>query len=135
VGDEASALIPSLENGQLTLRVSDKSLSANPLGHTYKVYASIVSGNVKNLLPDMVAKVHMKLNVLGGIVVPSSCVQTMPEGTVVWVLKNGRAEHRWIEVGDFVPGGVVVKNGLASGDTVVVAGQQKLYTGAKVKTR
>ena len=135
VGDEASAEIPSMGNERLTLRISDKSLSANPLGHTYKVYASIVSGNVKNLLPDMVAKVHMKLNVLGGIVVPSDCVQTMPEGTVVWVVKNGRAEHRWIEVGDFVQNGVVVKTGLGAGDTVVIAGQQKLYTGAKVKTR
>ena len=83
VGDEASAEVSSIGKEKLTLRVSDKSLSANPLGHTYKVYASIVSGNVKNLLPDMVAKVHMKLNDQGGIVVPSGCVQTMPEGTVV----------------------------------------------------
>ena len=135
IGDEASAEIPSMGDGQLTLRISDKSLSANPLGHTYKVYASIVSGNVKNLLPDMVAKVHMKLSDLGGIVVPSSCVQTMPEGTVVWVVNNGKAEHRWIEVGDFVRNGVVVKTGLGDGDTVIIAGQQKLYTGAKVKTR
>ena len=135
VGDEALAEIPSMGNGQLILRISDKSLSANPLGHTYKVYASIVSGNVKNLLPDMVAKVHMKLNDLGGIVVPSGCVQTMPEGTVVWVVKNGKAEHRWIEVGDFMRNGVVVKTGLGVGDTVIIAGQQKLYTGAKVKMR
>ncbi len=135
IGDEAIAEVPSMGNGTFTLRVSDKSLNANPLGHTYKVYATIVSGNTKDLLPDMVAKVHMKLKELGGIVVPSSCVQTMPEGTVVWVLKNGKAEHRLIEVGDFVRNGVMVNDGLAAGDTVVVAGQQKLYTGAKVKTR
>ena len=135
IGDEAIAEVPSMGNGTFTLRVSDKSLNANPLGHTYKVYATIVSGNTKDLLPDMVAKVHMKLKELGGIVVPSSCVQTMPEGTVVWVVKNGKAEHRLIEVGDFVRNGVMVNDGLAAGDTVVVAGQQKLYTGAKVKTR
>ena len=135
VGDEATAEVPSMGNGQLALRISDKSLSANPLGHTYKVYASIVSGNVKNLLPDMVAKVHIELNALGGIVVPSDCVQTMPEGTVVWVVKNGKAEHRQIGVGDFVRNGVVVKDGLMAGDTVVIAGQQKLYTGAKVKMK
>lgn len=135
VGDEATAEVPSMGNGQLALRISDKSLSANPLGHTYKVYASIVSGNVKNLLPDMVAQVHIELNALGGIVVPSDCVQTMPEGTVVWVVKNGKAEHRQIGVGDFVRNGVVVKDGLMAGDTVVIAGQQKLYTGAKVKMK
>jgi hypothetical protein len=29
----------------------------------------------------------------------------------------------------------VVESGLASGDTVVILGQQKLYNGAKVKIR
>lgn len=133
VGDTASAVVPALGNGRLSLRVSDKSLSANPLGHTYKVYASIVSGNAKQLLPDMVAKVNVRLNAMGGIVVPSDCVQTMPEGTVVWVVKEGKAEHRLIMVGDFVCNGVVVKEGLTAGDTVVTSGYQKLYTGAKVK--
>jgi RND family efflux transporter MFP subunit len=133
VGDAADAVVPALEGCRLCLRVSDKSLNANPLGHTYRVYASVVSGERKNLLPDMVAKVHANLRTQGGIVVPSECVQTMPEGTVVWVVKDGRTEHRVITVGDFVRNGVVVKAGLAAGDTVVTAGQQKLYTGAKVR--
>ena len=135
VGDTASATVPALGDNRLLLRVNDKSLSANPLGHTYKVYATIVSGDAKGLLPDMVAKVHVRLNALGGIVVPSDCVQTMPEGTVVWVVKNGKAEHRLITVGDFVRNGVVVKEGLTAGDTVVTAGYQKLYSGARVKLR
>ncbi len=133
VGSVADAIVPALGDTPLTLRVSDKSFSANPLGHTYKVHAAITSGVMDRLLPDMVAKVHVKLSAMGGIVVPSDCVQTMPEGTVVWVVENGRAQHRCITAGDFIRNGVVVKEGLAAGDTVVVAGQQKLYTGAKVK--
>ena len=136
VGDEATAVVPAMDDSQLTLRISDKSLSANPLGHTYKVYASIVGReNTLPLLPDMVAKVHVKLNSMGGIVVPSDCLETMPEGTVVWVVKDGKAEHRLVAVGDFARNGVVVKEGLSAGDTVVVAGQQKLYTGAKVEIK
>lgn len=134
-GDEATAAVPALGDMPLTLRVSDKSLMANPLGHTYKVHATITSGDIKNLLPDMVAKVHVKLNALGGIVIPSDCLQTMPEGTVVWVVNNGRAEHRIVTVGDFIRNGVIVTSGLEAGDTVVTAGQQKLYTGARVKLR
>ena len=133
VGDAVTAVVPALGDEQLSLRVSDKSLIANPLGHTYKVYASVTSGKVKGLLPDMVAKVHVKLSELGGIVVPSDCLLTMPEGTVVWVVRNGRAEQRLVTVGDFLRNGVVIKDGLVAGDTVVTAGQQKLYTGAKVK--
>ena len=133
IGDTATAVVSAIGNEPLLLRVSDKSLIANPLGHTYRVYATIVSGNLKSLLPDMVAKVHIKLSETGGIAVPSDCLQTMPEGTVVWVVKNGRAEQCLITIGDFQRNSVVVKDGLAAGDTVVTAGQHKLYTGAKVK--
>jgi multidrug efflux pump subunit AcrA (membrane-fusion protein) len=57
----------------------------------------------------------------------------MPEGNTVWVIENGTAQHRTIVVGDFIRNGVVVKEGLSAGDTVITAGQQKLFTGAKVK--
>ena len=136
-GDEATAIIPALGNGTLSLRVNDKSLSANPLGHTYKIYATIANAEgglrTENLLPDMVAKVHVKLSAQGGIVVPCDCVQTMPEGIVVWVLEDGKAHHRLVEVGDFIRNGVMIVSGLNPGDTVVTAGQQKLYSGALVK--
>lgn len=133
VGDMATATVPALDDRKITLRVNDKSLIANPLGHTYKVHATIVSDNVKDILPDMVAKVNIQLNTQGGIVVPADCVQTMPEGNTVWVIENGTAQHRTIVVGDFIRNGVVVKEGLSAGDTVITAGQQKLFTGAKVK--
>lgn len=135
IGDTATAVVPSMGDGEITLCIKDKSLSANPLGHTYKVFAKMISGNTKKLLPDMVAKVHAKLNALGGIVVPADCVQTMPEGIIVWVLKDGKAQHRSVTVGDFVHNGVIVKEGLAAGDTVVTVGYQKLYTGAKVTVK
>lgn len=135
VGTSASAIIPALDDKELQLRISDKSLLANPLGHTYRVYGKIVSGGVEGLLPDMVAKVHVNMDAKTGIVVPSECVQVMPEGTIVWVIKGGKAYHRAISVSDFVRNGVMVEDGLASGDTVIIGGHQKLYTGAKVKTQ
>lgn len=133
VGDRATATVQALGDRQLQLRVSDKGLMANPLGHTYNVNATIVEGDRTGLLPDMVAKVRATLDATDGMVIPSDCVHTMPGGTVVWVVKGGRAEHRNITVGGFVRDGVAVNGGLAAGDTVVVVGHQKLYTGAKVK--
>lgn len=133
VGSEAVATIPSLDNRELRLRISDKSLLANPMGHTYKVYGTIVSGKKEGLLPDMVAKVRMDIQTVDGIVIPAKCVQTMPEGTIVWVVNGGRAYHRLVMIREFVRSGVLVESGLEVGDTVVTAGQQKLYTGAKVE--
>lgn len=127
--------IPALDNRELTLRISDKSLVANPLGHTYGVYATVVGGDMEGLLPDMVAKVKVALKAKMGIVVPSECVSVMPEGTVVWIVKDGKACHRTVEVSDFMHNGVVVDSGLESGDTVVTLGQQKLYNGAKVRVK
>ena len=135
VGDAITATVPALNDREIALRISDKSLIANPLGHTYKVHASIVSGDVKGLLPDMVAKVNVKIGAAGGIVVPTDCVQTMPEGTVVWVVVDGKAQHRQVVVGDFIKNGVVIKEGLSAGDIVVKAGQQKLYTDANVRVK
>ena len=135
VGSEARMTIPALDNRELTLRISDKSLVANPLGHTYGVYATVVGGDMEGLLPDMVAKVKVALKAKMGIVVPSECVSVMPEGTVVWIVKDGKACHRTVEVSDFMHNGVVVDSGLESGDTVVTLGQQKLYNGAKVRVK
>lgn len=133
VGTEAKAVIPALDDRELTLRITDKSLLANPLGHTYKVYGQIAAGPTEGLLPDMVAKVHVGLDSKAGIVVPAECVQVMPDGTIVWVVKDGKAWHRTVTLKDFVGNGVMVETGLEAGDTVIIGGQQKLYTGAKVK--
>ena len=42
LGQEATATIPALGDHQIKLKISDKSLVSNPLGHTYKIHASIV---------------------------------------------------------------------------------------------
>ena len=138
VGTAAKAVVPALDDREFALRVSDKSLVANPLGHTYKVYGTMVQQGHSNnssagLLPDMVAKVKVDIDTKAGIVVPAECVQVMPEGTIVWVVEGGKAYHRVVTVGDFIRNGVMVEAGLNAGDSVIVSGQQKLYSGAKVK--
>ena len=132
IGDTATATVPSLDGRVLTLRVSNKSLVANPLGHTYRVDASITSGDENDLLPDMVTKVRTHHKTSTGTLVPSNCIHTMPAGQMVWVIENGVAQQRKVTVGDFLKCNVLITEGLESGDTVVTEGYQKLYTGAKV---
>ena len=139
IGGMATAVVPSLNGRELKLRISDKSLIANPLGHTYRVQASIVEGEVRDLLPDMVTKVTVASETKdteteeNRVVMPSNCINTMPEGQMVWVIENGVAKQRTVTVGDFVKRGVLITSGLSQGDTVVTEGHQKMYTGAKVK--
>lgn len=131
-GDVAFADIPSLGLKNIELEVIDKSIVANFFGHTYDVKTRVVSDNAKEILPGMVAKIRMTATALSGIVIPSSCVQTVADGIAVWVVENGKAFRRNIVPSDFVKNGVIVKSGLNHGDTIVTAGYQKLYNGAKV---
>lgn len=131
IGDKAEATFPGLNNLSKTIEIIDKSFVSNPLGHTYTLKAKVPVEN-KDILPGMVAKIKLSLLEASGIVVPSSCVLTMPEGADVWTLKNGKAYRRNIKVGGFVRNGVVVESGLENGDTIITVGYQKLYNGAKV---
>lgn len=131
VGDKAEASFPGLNNLTKTIEIIDKSFVSNPMGHTYTIKAKVPVEN-KDILPGMVAKIKLSLSEASGIVVPSSCVLTMPVGADVWTVKNGKAYRRNIKVGGFVKNGVVVESGLENGDTIITVGYQKLYNGAKV---
>ncbi len=131
VGDQAEATFPGLNNLTKTIEIIDKSFVSNPMGHTYTIKAKVPVAN-RDILPGMVAKIKLSLSEASGIVVPSSCVLTMPEGADVWTVKNGKAYRCNIKVGGFVKNGVMVDSGLQSGDTIITAGYQKLYNGAKV---
>lgn len=131
IGDTATAIFPGLDDKTKTIEIIDKSFVSNPMGHTYTIKAKVPVED-KDLLPGMVVKIKLSLNEASGIVIPSSCVLTMPEGADVWTVQNGKAYRRNIKVGDFVKNGVVVESGLQSGDTIITAGYQKLYNGANV---
>lgn len=132
IGDKALAKLPSLNNEEYEISICDKSLIANPMGHTYEVKAKFASNIDVVLLPGMIAKIRMLAFNTTGIVVPASCVQTVTNGNAVWVVNNGIARHRMIKVSEFIKNGVLVTSGLDYGDVVVVEGYHKLYEGAKV---
>ena len=53
----------------------------------------------------------------------------------VWVVKNGRAERRTVTAEQFSDNGVAVSRGLQRGDSVIIAGMQKVGTGTRVTTK
>ena len=131
IGDEAYADVKALNITNRPVKILDKSIVSNPMGHTYTVKAKIDFTN-EEVLPGMVAEVHMSSTASTGIVIPAQCVHTMSEGLSVWIVKNAKSYRRKIEVGDFVKNGVLVTKGLEYGDTIVVLGDHKLYNGAKL---
>lgn len=131
VGEEAYVLVPALQNKMLVGRITERSVKASKVSHSYQVKIAFTNPD-KSLLPGMVCKVMLDQLENQGFVVPAKCVQTRPEGLSVWVVENGRAQHRLITSSQFVANGVLVTSGLHPGDTVITEGLQKLYTGAEL---
>lgn len=70
--------------------------------------------------------------VKNSVVVPDRAVQTGPQGTYVFVVKDGKAELRPVGVAFRLYDSLVLDKGLAAGETVVVEGHLRLVPGAKV---
>lgn len=118
-------------NAVLPCRVTDKSLKANQLAHTYEVKAVVDGRN--NLRPGMVCKVRLSIaNDHSPIVIPAQCVHLQRQSPSVWVARNGKAERVSICVGGYLANGILVTEGLQPGDTLITDGFQKLYQGCRI---
>lgn len=132
VGKEAYVYVPALDNRLLTGKISDRSMTASHISHSYDVKITFPNRD-KSLLPGMVCKVLLDQPSGSGFVVPAKCVQTRPEGLAVWVIEKGKAQRRAVTSEEFAANGVLISSGLNPGDTLITAGMQKLYSGASVE--
>lgn len=119
--------------------VSQKSIVADPLTRSYTVKVELppVGGKV---LPGMIGSVKFEKPSqadeapLTAVELPSQAVNLSNDNrTFVWVVKNGRAERRFVLADELVAKGVLVKSGLQPGDSVIVEGMQKVGTGSLVE--
>jgi multidrug efflux system membrane fusion protein len=89
------------------------------------------------LLPGQFVTLDLALGELGGtLVVPSRAVQVGQKGEQVYlVTPEGTAELRPVTLGPRVAEETAIRTGLAVGDRVVIDGQMRLTSGAKVEVR
>jgi membrane fusion protein, multidrug efflux system len=68
------------------------------------------------------------------VLVPATALQSGQQGEFVWVIDSQhKAQKTPVTVGDEVDGQIIIKKGLAAGQTVVVQGQLRLTPGAAVE--
>lgn len=90
------------------------------------------------LFPNQFVNARLLLDIKqGAIVVPSAAVQRGPKGTFVYVVNEAEqtVSVRAVTVGVSQGEEVSIETGLASGETVVVDGTEKLREGSKVEMR
>ena len=131
VGDPAEIVIPALNDRSYHGKVSEKGLSASLLTHSYPVKL-LIDHPDKDLVPGMISKVMLKADVNTAIIVPANAILINKDGNFVWVEEDGRATRRMIQISGYSGNGVIVNEGLQSGDRVIVEGYQKVSEGMKV---
>jgi HlyD family secretion protein len=106
---------------------------------TVKVRVAIDAKDPR-ILPEMGTRVAFLADVKqgqpaapAGVMVPADAVNADGQEGVVFVVRDGRAERRAVKLGTRTPDGQIVLAGLSGGETVVVAGRDKLADGAKVR--
>ena len=132
IGDSATLAVPALQSDNVRAHVTQISVQANVLTHTYPVEAMVIN-QPTGLLPGMVGALTMVHPEQSAVIIPQRCIAMLPDGAAVWVVdRYNCAERRQVTLGAYQADGVQVLSGLKDGDKVVIAGYQKLYHEAQV---
>lgn len=138
-GQKARVAFKELGIDSVGGRVVQKSVVADPLTRAYTVKVSIPNADGR-ILPGMVGDVTLeRASDAGagerGILLPSQAVLLGSDNRrFVWVVKDGKAERRFVTADNLSSGGILITGGLSAEDSVIVAGMQKVGTGTAVKS-
>lgn len=124
---------------KVAAKMNHKGIVADPLTRSYTVKFELASTAGK-VLPGMIGTVEVDglatdtvAAAVGSIVLPAQAVLLSSDNRqFVWVVKDGKACRKDVVADELADNGVVVKSGLARGDSVIVAGMQKVSTGTSV---
>lgn len=134
---EANVTVDAADGLAFKARYSEKSVSADPLSRSYQV-KFITDNPDGRMLPGMLCTVSLSGTAAASdsssIVVPAQAVLLGADNSsYLWLVENGKAVKRNVEIGDYTADGVVITSGLDRGDVVIVKGQQKVSPGLDVK--
>jgi membrane fusion protein (multidrug efflux system) len=98
------------------------------------VEVALTRASATQARPGFLARVTFRLAPREDVLlVPGTAVLENPRGAVVYVVRDGKANLRPVERGMSYQGRIEITNGLAVGDSVVVAGGTMLRDGASVR--
>ena len=97
---------------------------------------AIFPNPTRALWPNQFVKARLRLNILkGALVIPAVAIQRGPNGTFVYLAKDGAAEMRTVTVQRIEGEDAVISQGVSPGEKVIREGQSQLRPGAKLAMR
>lgn len=133
-GMKAAITVDALEGKTLQGTLTEKGVVANPLTRAYEVKFSLDNAD-GSLLPGMICSVNIEGdgNEESAIILPPQSVLLSADNrNFVWLARNGKAEQRFVEAPDMTAEGIIIASGLSKGDTVIIAGMQKVSNGTPI---
>lgn len=135
VGQKAQVNVTGASDQTLTGTISHVALAANPSAATAYLVEVTLPNPGGTLKPGMFASVTFNDNTTGYLLVPNQAVVQQGATSTVWVVQNGTAEARNVQLGATDGQNTIVDSGLAVGDQVITSGQQGLTAGEKVTVK
>lgn len=132
VGQQVTFRVAALPGKEFTGRVDFVDPVVQLPGRTITVKA-IVPNPRRELQSGMFIEVRLATAVRpGAVVIPEDAVIPLQGSTFVWVVDQGKATRRQVDLGVRTPGFVEARTGVESAEQVVVGGQERLAEGVPV---
>jgi multidrug efflux system membrane fusion protein len=145
---QLASLLPKVRQGQaLGVQAMDQLGTAVLASGTLKFISNEIdtsTGSIKlkavfdnpdeKLYPNQFVNVKLQTDTLkDAVVIPSAAVQLSSGGHFVYVVKDGKANRKAVQVGPNIDERTVITDGIANGDQVVTRGIDHLRDGAAVE--
>lgn len=134
LGQEVSFRVAALPARTFTARVDfvDPAITLPARTITVKALAASPDGALQ---PGMFIEVRLATEVRdAAVVIPEEAISPTAAGAFVWVVQDGKATRRAVELGVRFPGFVEVRKGVDAGEPVIVGGVDRVFDGAPVTT-
>jgi RND family efflux transporter MFP subunit len=131
---EASLHSPQIARISFNGKIQSIDALMDPKSRLVNAVATIPQDIAANLILGMVMEGVVQLPAKTGIVVPHSALITGQHGTSLFLVANGVAHRRDVEVALETDQLALITNGVMAGEAVVVAGNAGLTEGMRVRT-
>ena len=130
VGQQVTFRVAALRGREFAGRVDFVDPTVQLPGRTITVKA-LVPNPKRELQPGMFIEVRLATAVRPeAVVVPEDAIIPLQGSNYVWVVANGKATRRQVDLGVRTPGFVEARSGVEPAEQVVVGGQERLAEGA-----
>jgi membrane fusion protein, multidrug efflux system len=135
VGQQVTFRVAALPGREFAGRVDFVDPAVQLPGRTITVKA-VVPNTRRELQPGMFIEVRLATAVRPeAVVIPEDAIIPLQGSNYVWVVTNGKATRRQVDIGVRTPGFVEARSGVEAAEQVVVGGQERLAEGAPVSPK